>query len=304
MPSNPMQRKVRNSYLLGILTMLILILLIGAVVFFLVIQPKLKAKKAQEQIKTIQAYRLRTGISVESGQEITSTMLEQVEIPVATTTTDFITTPIAGYKSKLDLNEGTILTRSMLYQDENATDDSLRYVEYSMITLPSNLGQGDYVDIRLRLPNGQDLIVLSQKQIISCIGKTIGFNLTEEEMLVLNSAIVEAYIISSSELYLTTYIEPGIQEAATATYVPTDEVYNLIIADPNIVATAKNALFAEYSRAINGSTTVKDFTRSGINNERSAYEENAESSIEAGVAERISEAVKARENYLSGLGSY
>ena len=304
MPSNPMQRKVRNSFLLGILAMLIVIILIGAIVFFLVVQPKLKQKKSQEQIKTIQAYRLRTGINVESGQEVTSSMLEQVEIPVATTTTDFITSPIAGYKSKLDLKEGTILTRSMLFQDENASDDSLRYVEYSMITLPSNIIQGDYVDIRLRLPNGQDLIVLSQKQIMSCIGKTIGLNLTEEEMLVLNSAIVEAYIITSSELYLTTYIEPGIQEAATATYVPTDEVYNLIIADPNIVTTAKNALFAEYSRAINGSTTVKDFTRSGINNERATYAEDADRNIESGVSERITEAIKARENYLSGLGSY
>ena len=41
MVANPMQRKVRNSFLLGILVMLIITILIGAIVFLLVIKPNL-----------------------------------------------------------------------------------------------------------------------------------------------------------------------------------------------------------------------------------------------------------------------
>ena len=38
---------------------------------------------------------------------------------------------------------------------ENTTAD-LRTQEYNMIALPTTLAEGDYIDIRLTLPNGQD----------------------------------------------------------------------------------------------------------------------------------------------------
>ena len=241
MPSNPMQRKVRNSFLLGVLVMLVIAILIGAIVYLVVIKPKADKEKA-DATQYDYVYRLKSGKSVNSGEEITGSMVEAVEIPVTTNNTDFIRAKrtdqtgklvdvafTSGYKSKVALKEGTILTKSMLMSTEDEDiENSLRYMEYNMITMPTTLEEGDYIDIRLRLPNSQDLIVISKKSIVSIYNQTVGFNLTEDEILLLNSAIVESYKMTSSELYLAKYVEPGMQEKSVYTYSPSEEVVNLI----------------------------------------------------------------------------
>lgn len=310
MPSNPMQRKVRNSFFLGILAMLGITILIGAIVFFTIVKPKLDKEKEKEEQLYAYAYRLKAGTSVESGQEITNNMVESVEIPVETVATDFIqakrkdskgdlidTAFPSGYKSKIDLKEGTILTQNMLFEDEE-TPDSLRYMEYSMITMPTDLTIGDYIDIRLRLPNGQDLVVVSKKEIINTYGQTVGLNLKEEEILVLNSAIVERYILTASELYMARYVEPGLQKAAIYTYMPTNEVLTLMNTDENIVAEAKVALAEQYNKQ--GIVDVRGQVNSNINQ----YAEDAKYNIESGIQEQIEAARKAREDYLSELEGY
>ena len=103
------------------------------------------------------------------------------------------------------------------------------------------------------MPNGQDYIVVSKKriEIPSVNGEyltdTVQMNLTEEEILTLSSAIVEAYKIEGAKLYATKYVEAGLQEAANTTYVVNNEVINLIASDSNIVDKAKNALISRYN---------------------------------------------------------
>lgn len=307
MPSNPMQRKVRNSFFLGILVMLIITIIIGGLVFVTILKPKMDKEKG-ETIAYV--YRLKAGVNVSSGEEIIPSMVESVEIPVTTNLTDFILAKrqdqtgkivdigfMSGYTSKVDLKEGTILTKSMLNEGENEISNSLRYVEYNMITMPTTLDVGSFIDIRLRLPNGQDLIVVSKKEIANVYGQTIGLNLTEDEILILNSAIVERYIITASELYMTTYVEPGTQTAAKYTYMPTSEVIALMNMDENIVAEARAALASLYAKQ--GVTEI----RGQINTIRNQYGE-AESNIEAGIQAQIEAAQKARKDYLSGLEGY
>lgn len=307
MPSNPMQRKVRNSFFLGFLVMLIVAILIGAIVFLAVIKPMMDEEKTQEGQITAYAYRLRAGVSVESGSEITSNMVESVEVTVPSQTTDFILSkmqgangvltdlPFEGGKSKIALGEGTILTYSML-MEEDEVSDSTRYVEYNMITIPTTLDVGSYVDIRLRLPNAQDLIVIAKKEIESLYDQTIGVNLSEEEILLLNSAIVEAYAIPGSELYLARYVEAGNQETATYTYSPTEEVVTLIRANPNIVEEARNEIATRYASS--------GPVRNPINNALNQNAEDRKSNVEAGMLEQIEAARKAREDYLSELNGY
>ena len=313
MPSNPMQRKVRNSFILGILVMLGITLLIGTIVFFTIIKPKMDIAQKEAEQPTIYVYRLKSGQDVKSGEEITSEMVESVEIPVASTTveTDFIVAKTkgsngklqntsfsseSGYKSKIDLKGGTILTQNMLYGEDSEISSSLRYVEYNMITMPTTLDIGDYIDIRFRLPNGQDLIVVPKKEVVNLYGQTVGFNLTEDEILMLNSAIVESYfVMPASELYVATYVEPGIQETAKHTYTPTAEVINLISSDENIVVAAKNSLISKYNSSA---------TRGTLENTKSQYAENAQYNIETGMQQQIEAARKAREDYLSELEGY
>ena len=308
MASNPMQRKVRNSFLLGILVMLLIAILIGALVFFLVIKPKMDEEKSEEQQLYANVYRLKTGVNIESGQDITSSMVESVMIPVVTETTDFVpskkknsegklvdTAFPGGYKSKIDLTGGTIVTYNMLYTEE--LSDSLRYVEYNMISIPTTLDIEMYVDIRLRLPNSQDLIVVAKKEIQNVYGQTVGLNLTEDEILLLNSAIVEAYIMPGSELYLASYVEPGMQDKAQYTYSPTAEVVALIKANENIVQEARETIAGRYE--------ASGDIRIPILNQLNKYtEEEKKNNIETGMQEQIEAARKAREEYLGELEGY
>lgn len=305
MSANPIQKKVRNSFLLGMLIAIIIVAIIGTLVFFLVIKPGIEKEKQEEAVDAY-VYKLKAGISVVSGEEITSSMVESVKITTNSKIIDYIpakrqnsnkelvASAFPGGKAKIDLMPGTILTNSMLYEEE--ITDSLRYVEYNMITMPTTLEVGSYVDIRLRLANAQDLIVLSQKEVINIFGQTIGFNLTEEEILILNSAIVESYIITSSELYLATYIEPGLQQVSQYTYSPTAEVVELIKANPNIVAEVRDDIANRY----NNSGAV----RNPINNQLIQYLGEADYNVEAGIQQQIQEARQARESYLSGLEGY
>ena len=266
-----------------------------------------KAKEEEQQIAYV--YRLKKGCSVSSGKEITASMVEEVEIPITTNSTDFFQAKkqgpdgklknvafAGGYTSKVDLIEGTILTKSILNEaDEETLGDSTRYVEYNVVTIPTTLEIGDFIDIRLRLPNTHDLIVVSKKEIMNIYDNTIGLNLAEEDILILNSAIVETFVMNgSAELYLAKYVEPGMQEKATYTYSPTAQTVELIQNDPNIVTTAREAIATKYAN----SGTV----RNPINNTLSQYSaEDIKNNIEIGIRKQIEDAKNARESYLSEL---
>ena len=200
---------------------------------------------------------------------------------------------ISGYKSKINLSQGTILSMSMLYEGEQLKDGE-RLIEYNMITIPMDLEVGDYIDIRLQLPNGQDLIVVSKKEVKNMFGNTISLYLTEDEILMMNSAIVEAYIMIASNIYAVEYIEPGNQTATQLTYVPIPETQQLINANPNITNEAKNALYSRFSTDV----------RTGLDTETGKYFEDELDNLEEGFEAQIEAAREAREAYLSGLEGY
>ena len=306
MVANPMQRKARNSFLLGMIITLIVCAIIG-IAIFVIVSSQNKAQEKEEGVLTY-AYALAT--NVRAGEEITSGKVQAVlvtekAVPMGAfaakvkTGTNGKETWVdkafpAGYKSKVDLTAGTILSNNLVYENEQLTND-LRYTEYNMLTLPTTIDVGDYIDIRITFSNGQDLIVVSKKEVKSILGDTIGLELTEGEILMMNSAIVEAYIMPTSKIYAIQYVEPGIQEAATKTYTPTTEVQGLMGKNPNITEEAKIALFNKFNSDI----------RIWINNQVNSYQdEDKQRSIEAGLQKEIENAKAAREAYLSGLTSY
>ena len=70
MATNPMQRKARNSFLLG---MLVMLLISGAIIALLFMQLMNKTQKEQEDLKaSVKAYVLNQDVS--SGQVITTDM--------------------------------------------------------------------------------------------------------------------------------------------------------------------------------------------------------------------------------------
>ena len=306
MVANPMQKKARNSFLLGMAITLVVCAIVG-VLIFVTVSGQEKEKEEKEGVLTY-AYRLKT--DVRSGEEITFDKVESIIVTEKAVPAGAFASKIkqtnskgketwidtvfpSGYKSKVNLSAGTILADTLVYEGEQLTND-VRYVEYNMLILPTTICEGDYIDIRLTLPNGQDLIVVSKKEIKSIVGDTIGLELTEGEILMMESAIVEAYIMTASKLYAIQYVEPGIQAAATKTYTPTVAVQNLIAANANIADEAKRALQIRFDQ----------YMRGYIDADKGIYEKDVQSNLEEGIQEEIENAKAAREAYLSGLTSY
>lgn len=200
--------------------------------------------------------------------------------------------------AKANMSANTVLTRDLLVQTDEISTDDARNQEYNMITLPSTLETGNFIDIRLRLPNGTDYIVISKKEVtIPDIGgipseDTIQVKLSEDEILTMSNAIVEAYIIKGSEIYAAVYSDPGNQSKSSSTYPVNREVMELINSDPNIVETAKNALYNRYN---------VDQRNGSVNGQLNANSEDAESNVEAGIQEQITRQKELRSKYLEGL---
>lgn len=298
MVANPMQKRARNSFLLGMVITLIICLILFALFYFLIIGKDKEKEKGEEVI----AYVLNQDVA--SGDVITTSMLSQITVYTSIVPANYIDTSVLSTMqaendgeniiAKVDMYKNTILTSDLVTSSDEKITDDVRYVEYNMLILPTTISVGDYIDIRLTLPNGQDLIVVSKKQVKSILGDTIGLELTEGDILMMESAIVEAYIMTSSKLYAIQYVEPGNQTAAIKTYTPTEAVEKLIAANNNIKNEAKNALASQF---IGGE-------RSYIENERNNYASDAQSNLETGIQEEIENAKAAREAYLSGLTSY
>lgn len=291
MATNPMQKKARNSLLLGI----VLGLLIGAIfIVFLFYQLTTLQKQIEaNKLATKKIYVLST--NVKSGETITSSMLIQKEALQDVIPTDYIGIEdiTVDTIAKLDLTKGTVLSNNLITKSNEKVTDDLREQEYNMLDLPQQLEVGAYVDIRLRLPNGQDYIVVSKKCVNNVSEDTIWINMYEEETVAMSNAIVEAYKMTGSRLYATTYVEPGNQGNATPTYVPSNEVINLINADKNITNEARNGLAERYKAEL----------RSGINSEVNKYNDEAKGNVESKVQQEITNSKEARKQYIDSLNA-
>lgn len=147
---------------------------------------------------------------------------------------------LRGTVAKIELQTGTVITEAMLYQEEPTPND-LRNREVSVIKLPTSLTPGEMIDVRIQFPTGQDYIVLSKKKVEKLNGLTMWITLTEQEILTLSSAMVDAYLHKAS-LYSLSYVEPEFQDRAIPTYPANEKVLQLIEVNPNIVEHAEQAL--------------------------------------------------------------
>jgi len=296
MATNPMQRKARTSFLLGILVTL---LITGAIIAILLMQlMNIKNKEKQEQMSMVTVAVLNK--DVKSGEKINSADLTEVQVTSTNAPRDYMTLSSLGDKNiaKIAMTSGTIISKEMIYIDEDKITNDVRREEYNMITLPIDLQSGEYVDIRLMLPTGENYIVLSKQVVeIPLVGgvysdDTIYLELSEEEILSLGSAIVEAYWIEGAKLYANKYVEPGMQDAATITYPPKKEILELINSNPNVVQEAKTALANRYNtNQRNGS----------LNNAINSAGDSGESNVVTNMQESITNTKQDRKEYLETL---
>ena len=301
MATNPMQRRSRNSFLLGmLLTTIILGGVIAGLVYFMM---QMQAK--QKELQAADVYVLKKDIS--SGEEIKQSDLEKKQVAKELKPSNAVTfdsfvdkdNPNVEKKviAKVTLKKGTTVGTDMLYADGNEMGKDVRKQEYNTIVLPMDLTTGNYVDIRLMLPSGQDFIVVSKKKAeIPTVGgtdskDTIMLEMSEDEILTMSNAIVEAYMINGSKLYATKYADAGNQEAAKPTYPVNGEVAKLIESDENILTEALNALRSRYNRDV----------RENYINPTISSQEDAKGNEQTKMQQSITNSQSTREEYLQSL---
>lgn len=314
MAINPMQRRARNSFIQGALITLVLMLI---VVLFLVREMRSinDAKEALEQANS-KAYVALTDLK--SGETITleeDFTMETVRTNVSkdevisaddwefydddgNVTPKYAEDGTQIYKTikiKVDVPAGTIVTKNMIYEEGYETEDSERIQEYNMIVLPSTLKNGDHVDIRLTMPTGQDYIVISKKEVIGTTDTGLWIKVTEDEILTMNNAIVESYILPGTKLYAIPYTEAGMQKEATPTYQVGLEVKNLMDRDPNITQRAREELAAIYNGDLR--TYYFDMPLNLYVQEQ----EDRDSSVQAGFQEEIQKVQEDRAAFVEEL---
>ena len=296
MASNPMQRQKRVSFLLG---MFLTLIITGLIIVFLILQLG-KIKQEQDAIVYRQVYVVSQQVT-SGGKILGMVQLQEVEASVAPnnaiTPENSITYITDLATSKIQLEVGTVLTTDMINVEGEADTADVRLQEYNMVILPTQLAAGDTVDIRLRLPSGEDYIVLSKKYVEQTNADTIWIKVSEDEILSMSNAIVEAYIMNGSLLYATTYTDAGLQGSSTPTYVASNSVINLMNADPNITAVAKTELAARYTESARAQ-------RDTINSALNGYAEDATTNVEDNTEQEILKQQTARQEYVDSLGAY
>lgn len=313
MAMNPMQRRATRSFVIGIF--IGLAVAAGLTFFF---YRQINDLKAQlEALRKLQKSFYVATTDLESGALITSEDIHQELVQTTVpdtenlTQNDFImmdeeTGEILidedGRQKenevylKVSVPAGTIITKDMVSIGEKIVTSDIRTVEYSMINLPSQVMAGDFIDIRIQFPEGQDYVVLGKKRVEECNETTIWIKETEEELLTLNNAIIESYLAEGSKLYATKYTEPGMQEASKQTYPVSREVYDLINSSPNILEEAKKALRERYSDTFVAS-------RNDVINRSLGDPEDRAGNVSSGISAEISSMQDARKEYLTEMGA-
>jgi cell division septum initiation protein DivIVA len=240
-------KKLLKAGLIGAAIMLVIAGIIFAIWFNLT-QKEQEALKAQYDSK-IQEYEdwalaNKKGYSIKedikAGTQITEDMVQEVVVPKRAASKDILanmTLIERGIYAKVDMKANSVLTEATVYKDEMLEKDE-REAEYSFIVLPSKLKKDGFIDVRIQFPNGDDYILLSKKSVKDLNTSTVWMNLNEGELLMMSSAIVDAYL-EEAKIYAVEYVDGYVQPESDVTYPVKSNIMELINESPNIVNVAE-----------------------------------------------------------------
>lgn len=263
-----MKRKLKKTTKQYIMVALLCVLVIGgtATIAYLTMLNQMRNKynalqeMAMQELEDNQrtVYVAKEGI--EKGECITEENTEFLKVYATQPQETYLSASDIGKTVVINIEAGTHLISSMV--TDNIVESDLREVSYQVINVNSNIVHNDTVDIRILFPNGENFVVLSKKLIKNESESIVEyfFWLTEEEIVRMSSAIVDAYLYQGTTLYTTKYIEPNLQEASIVTYTPSLATLELINNNPNILEIASNHLSSEVRKQLENRLALSNNT--------------------------------------------
>lgn len=253
-----LKRKLKRTTRQYIIVVLLCMIIIGgaSIATFVLMTEQMK-QEYEEQLEEARQEKLMNQRSVyvaeetiNAGDIISEDLVKRMTVYASQPEDIYMGEEDMGKTALLNIEAGTHLLGSML--TDTPVSDELREIEYNSILVNSNINTDDYIDVRIMFHNGEDYIILSKKVLRgyspdtgSCL-----LWLTEEEILRMASAVVDAYLYRGAKLYTTKYIEPNLQAESYITYKPSISTLILIQDNPNIIKTAENALSRQVRKAM------------------------------------------------------
>lgn len=174
---------------------------------------------------------------VKAGDQITEENLEPLTMYTSLLNDQYITdtSEIIGQYYKISVSPGTPLFHNSIMSE--VMDDTTRDRDIVLDKMPVGTTVGDYIDIRITMPYGDDYVVLTHKRIYAINENSIKLYLTELEWNTYLGALVDYYLNSEygCTLYADKYVEPGLQQDAVAFYAVPTNIAALLQKNPNIV---------------------------------------------------------------------
>ncbi len=216
MMMGPTKKKVITA---GVVAFMIPTVVFGAVMYGYANKKNKEIEALKEKSVVTKALVLKNNLV--EGQEILASDLLLVDVkgesaPIDSYSTSGDIWDLVGRRIRINAEAKTVLTDSMLMDevDKNPTI-SERLQEFNMLVLPSDLVEGDFVDIRITMPDGENYIVVAGKEVkklgTSLESNTIFLQLDEEEIIRTTAAILESYMSDGIKIYATKYVEPSSQ---------------------------------------------------------------------------------------------
>ena len=237
--------------------------------------------------ETVDCYKIKPGVEVRHGTEFRLEDIEVMSMPESMLTEQYVSNPslLSGAVYRVDCAPGTPLVWDLfVFEDVGQTE---RYYDLVADVFPIEPAVGQYYDLRIVMPKGQDYVVLSKKRVVNFYNSAIRVKLDEEEIHQYQSALVDTFLNPGTYLYVTTYIEPNMQKSATTYYPVGTYIMQIMELDPNIV------MLAEQDIVLRRRTIFE----AGLN-ERNATPDEIANQIVAGRSEQVSRLTTAAQNVI------
>lgn len=224
------------------LALIAVILIVGALIAFLYFfETSRRVKNELNDLhETVNAYESSlTDVyillnDVKAGNYVQESDILKTRVPQEAVPQNAVTDAgqMEGKLYKTDLSANMYLTEDLL-SDMVLTDD-MRELDVVMTEVPIGLEVGDYIDVRIAFPLGQDFIALPHKKVVAINGNVVKLIVEEVDFYANESMKADYGSYQAVKIYGAKYVEAGIQIGATAYYPVSTDILKTEILDPNI----------------------------------------------------------------------
>lgn len=179
----------------------------------------------KQQMAGIQSTVYVAAQDMQRGELATKEKLYEAEYCSSQPADWFMTKEEIGKELRVAVKEGTPLLTTMFLEEEAGGQ---REVFLSSIHTNENMEAGDRVDVRIVYRNGEDYVVLSDKELLLCETSGMVLLLSNEEIELLSSAMADEKQFSGTNLYAVRYPREKQTEKSVATYLPNKAVAGLL----------------------------------------------------------------------------